>query len=401
MAALPPTTHVRPTQKDRLAVRVKSVPPSGIRRFFDLIQTMDDVISLGVGEPDFTTPWHIREAAIYSLERGVTSYTSNYGLLELRQALSEHLSRRYGVEYDPRDEILITVGVSEGLDIAMRAIVNAGDEVLIPDPGYVSYSPCVTLAGGIVRPIPTNESDRFWPRAADVSGLITPATKAVLLGYPNNPTGAAPDRGTLEAIASVILERDVLVVADEIYDRLVYGGEHVCFASLPDMRDRTLLLGGFSKAYAMTGWRIGYVAAPRELMAGIVKIHQYTALCAPVMGQIAAVEALKNGEPDVVQMVDEYDRRRRVMVRGLRDTGLSCLEPEGAFYAFPSIESLGQTDEEFGERLLIEEHVAVVPGSAFGECGRGHVRCCYATSIAQIEEALRRIHSYVKRHRAA
>jgi aminotransferase len=401
MAALPPTTHVRPTQKDRLAVRVKSVPPSGIRRFFDLIQTMDDVISLGVGEPDFTTPWHIREAAIYSLERGVTSYTSNYGLLDLRQALSEHLSRRYGVEYDPRDEILITVGVSEGLDVAMRAIVDVGDEVLIPDPGYVSYSPCVTLSGGIVRPIPTNASDRFWPRVADLSGLITPATKAVLLGYPNNPTGAAPDRAILEAIASVISERDLLVVADEIYDRLVYGREHVCFASLSDMRDRTVLLGGFSKTYAMTGWRIGFVAAPRELMAGIVKIHQYTALCAPVMGQVAALEALKNGEPDVVQMVDEYDRRRRVMVRGLRDAGLSCLEPEGAFYAFPSIESLGQTDEEFAERLLIEEHVAVVPGSAFGECGRGHVRCCYATSIAQIEEALRRIHSYVKRHRAA
>jgi aminotransferase len=283
----------------------------------------------------------------------------------------------------------------------MRAIVDFGDEVLIPDPGYVSYAPCVTLAGGIVRPVPTTAANRFWPRPVDLSGLVTSATKVVLLGYPNNPTGAAPDRATLEALARVVSERDLLVVADEIYDRLVYGREHVCFASLPDMRDRTVLLGGFSKAYAMTGWRIGYVAAPRDLMAGMVKIHQYTALCAPVMGQVAALEALRNGDADVVQMVDEYDRRRRVMVRGLRDAGLACLDPEGAFYAFPSIESLGQTDEEFAEQLLLEERVAVVPGSAFGECGRGHVRCCYATSLTQIEEALRRIQVCVKRRRGS
>ncbi len=397
MSALPRPPDVRPIRHDWLSTRVKSIAPSGIRRFFDLIQTMDDVISLGVGEPDFTTPWHIREAAIYSLERGMTSYTSNYGLIELRKQIADHLVGRYGVQYDPGDEILVTVGVSEGLDIAMRAILNPGDEVLVPDPGYVSYAPCVVLAGGVVTAIPTRASERFWPRPQDFARQVSPRTKAILLGYPNNPTGAAPDRETLERIARIADERELLVVADEIYDRLVYGREHVCFASLPGMRERTILLGGFSKAYAMTGWRVGYVAAPREVMAGLVKIHQYTALCAPVTGQVAAIEALKNGEPDVASMVDDYDRRRRVMVKGLRDAGLACLEPEGAFYAFPSIQSVGQSDEEFAENLLLEERVAVVPGSAFGECGRGHVRCCYATSLAQIEEAVRRISSYVKR----
>ncbi|HEX5414583.1 MAG TPA: aminotransferase class I/II-fold pyridoxal phosphate-dependent enzyme [Chloroflexota bacterium] len=383
----------------RLSERVQSVPPSGIRRFFDLIQTMDDVISLGVGEPDFTTPWHIREAAIHSLERGMTMYTSNHGTPELRRALSGHLAKRYGVEYDPASELLITVGVSEGLDIAMRAIVNPGDEVIIPDPGYVSYAPCVTFAGGIVRSLPTTEANRFWPWATDLAERVSPKTKAVLLGYPNNPTGAAPDRDTLAGLAHVVAENDLLVVADEIYDRLIYGREHVCFASLPGMRERTILLGGFSKAYAMTGWRVGFVAAPRDILEGIVKIHQYTALCAPIMGQIAATEALKNGEPEVVKMVDEYGRRRRVIVKGLNDIGLTCLEPEGAFYAFPSVSSLGQSDEEFAEGLLTEEHVAVVPGSAFGECGRGHVRCCYATSLPHIEEALRRMERYVKKRR--
>ena len=385
--------------RSRLSERVQTVPPSGIRRFFDLIQTMDDVISLGVGEPDFTTPWHIRESAIHSLERGMTMYTSNHGMPELRRQLSEHLAKRYGVEYDPADELLITVGVSEGLDIAMRAIVDPGDEVIVPDPGYVSYAPCVTFAEGVVRPLPTIEANRFWPRATDLADRISPKTKAVLLGYPNNPTGAAPDRATLNGLARVIAENDLLVVADEIYDRLIYDREHVCFASLPGMRDRTILLGGFSKAYAMTGWRVGFVAAPRDLLAGIVKIHQYTALCAPIMGQVAATEALKNGEPEVIKMVDEYGQRRRVIVKGLNDIGLTCLEPEGAFYAFPSVSALGQTDEEFAEQLLTEEHVAVVPGSAFGECGRGHVRCCYATSLPQIEEALRRMDRYVKRHR--
>ena len=360
---------------------------------------MDGVISLGVGEPDFATPWHIREAAINSLERGMTMYTSNHGLPELRRLVSEHLAKRYAVEYDPGEEVLITVGVSEGLDLAMRAIIDPGDEVIIPDPGYVSYAPCVTFAGGTVRELPTSEASRFWPRASDLAERITSRTRAVLLGYPNNPTGAAPDRESLASLARVVDENDLLVVADEIYDRLVYEREHVCFAALPGMRDRTILLGGFSKAYAMTGWRIGFVAAPRDILNGIVKIHQYTALCAPIMGQVAAIEALTNGEPEVVNMVEEYDRRRRVIVKGLNDIGLSCLEPEGAFYAFPSVSALGQTDEEFAESLLTEERVAVVPGSAFGECGRGHVRCCYATSLPQIEEALRRMERYVKRHR--
>ena len=395
-----PAEPARGRRRDRLAKRVRSVAPSGIRRFFDLIQTMDDVISLGVGEPDFTTPWHIREAAIYSLERGQTMYTSNLGLIELRRAIAEHLARRYGVIYEPNDEVLVTLGVSEGLDLALRAIVDPGDEVLIPDPGYVSYAPGVTFSGGAVKAVPTRPGTGFRPTPAEFRQQITDRTRAVLLGYPNNPTGAAPDRPVLEEIARVIAENDLLAVSDEIYDRLVYGREHVCFASLPGMRERTILLGGFSKAYAMTGWRIGYAAAPRELLAGLVKIHQYTALCASITSQVAAIEALRSGEGDVLTMRDEYDRRRRVIVKGLNDVGLDCPMPEGAFYAFPSVARLGQTDEEFAERLLLEERVAVVPGSAFGECGRGHVRCCYATSLAQIDEALKRIRRYVERHAA-
>lgn len=389
----------QPPRKERVAARVRSVAPSGIRRFFDLIQTMDDVISLGVGEPDFTTPWHIRATAIDSLERGNTKYTSNAGLLELREALAEHLACRCGVSYDPRDEILITFGVSEGLDLAMRAILDPGDEVLVPDPGYVSYAPCVTFAGGVVRPVPTSPADGFRPRPNDFADRLSARTKALLVGYPNNPTGTAPDRETLGAIAQIVAERDLIAVSDEIYDRLIYGREHVCFASLPGMRDRTILLGGFSKAYAMTGWRIGYVAAPRDLLAGMLKIHQYTALCASITSQLAAIEALKNGETAVNRMVEEYDRRRRVIVKGFNDIGLTCHEPEGAFYAFPSTTVTGQSDEEFAEQLLLEEHVAVVPGSAFGECGQNHVRCCYATALPQIEEALRRMAAYVKRKR--
>ena len=399
MQTIPGPRVEQDTRRNRIAARVRSVAPSGIRRFFDLIQTMDDVISLGVGEPDFTTPWHIREAAIYSLERGYTMYTSNYGLIELRRAVAEHLARRYGVEYDPRDEIMITFGVSEGLDLAMRAILDPDDEVLVPDPGYVSYAPCVTFAGGVVRPVPTSPDNGFRPRPSDFAQRVTDRTRAVLVGYPNNPTGTAPDRETLAQIAKIVAEHDLIAISDEIYDRLIYGRDHVCFASLPEMRDRTILLGGFSKAYAMTGWRVGYVAAPRDLMEGMLKIHQYTALCAPITSQMAAIEALKNGEAAVKSMVEEYDRRRRVIVKGLNDAGLTCHEPEGAFYAFPSTTPTNLSDEEFAEQLLLEERVAVVPGSAFGECGRNHVRCCYATSLAQIEEALRRIDRFVKRKR--
>ncbi len=387
--------------RQRLSERVEGIAPSGIRKFFDLIATMDGVISLGVGEPDFTTPWHIREAAIYSLERGYTMYTSNHGLPELRQLISQHLSARYGVAYDWRTELLVTVGVSEGLDIAARAILNPGDEVIVPDPGYVSYAPCVALAGSVVVPVPTREADDFRVQAAAVEAAVTPRTKAILIGYPNNPTGAVMSRRDLAGIARIAEEHDLLVLSDEIYDRLTYVGEHTCFAELPGMRERTILLGGFSKAYAMTGWRVGYIAAPPDILAGAVKIHQYTALCASMMGQKAAIEALRRGEPDVVAMVEEYDRRRRVIVKGFRDMGLPCFEPKGAFYTFPSIAPTGLDDEAFAEQLLLEEKVAVVPGSAFGACGRGHVRCCYATSMPKIEEALERIGRFVARRRGA
>ena len=383
------------TGRARLSTRVQAIAPSGIRRFFDLIATMEGVISLGVGEPDFTTPWHVREAAIYSLERGYTMYTSNHGLLELRQLIARNLERLYGVTYDPATEIVVTMGVSEGLDVTARAILDPGDEVIVPDPGYVAYAPCVTLSGGAVRPVPTSPDRDFKVLADDIERAVTPRTKALLLGYPNNPTGAVLTRAESLAIAAVADRHDLLVVSDEIYDRLVYDGEHTCFAALPGMRERTILLGGFSKAYAMTGWRVGYVAAPAEILAGIVKIHQYTALCAPIVSQKAAIEALRTGEPDVVAMVEEYDRRRRVIVKGLRGCGLPTFEPKGAFYAFPAVASTGLTDAEFAEQLLREEKVAVVPGSAFGDSGVGHVRCCYATSMEKIEEAIRRIDRFV------
>jgi aminotransferase len=360
---------------------------------------MDDVISLGVGEPDFVTPWHIREAGIYALEHGYTMYTSNYGLLELREALSAHLARLYGVEYGAQSELLITIGASEALDLALRTIVNPGDEVLVPDPGYVSYEPCTVLAGGKPVPVPTREEDDFRLRAEDVEARLTPHSKAILLGYPNNPTGAVMSREDLLAIAEIAEAHDLLVISDEIYDRLVYNGAHTCFASLPGMQERTILVGGMSKAYAMTGWRMGYAAAPADLLEGMLKVHQYTALCAPIAGQKAALEALLHGEDDVLAMVEEYNQRRRVMLVGLRGIGLRCFEPKGAFYAFPSVESTGLSDEEFAERLLMEERVAVVPGSAFGEGGRGHVRCCYATSLPNIEEALRRMGAFVERCR--
>ena len=380
--------------------RVRDISPSGIRRFFDLISSMEGVISLGVGEPDFATPWHIREAAIYSLEKGYTSYTSNYGLMELREELASHLASRYGVSYDPRCELLITVGVSEGIDLALRAILDPGDEVIIHDPSYVSYIPCTVLAGGVFVPVPTNIENDFQVRAEGIKKRITPRTKAILLGYPNNPTGAVMNQEELVKIAELAKRHNLIVISDEVYGRLVYGVEHTCFASLPGMKERTILLSGFSKAYAMTGWRIGYAAAREEIIEAMVKIHQYTMLCAPMMGQMAALEALKAGDAQVEEMVAEYDQRRRIMVKGLNDIGLVCFEPKGAFYAFPSIKGTGLSSEEFAERLLIEDKVVVVPGSAFGQCGEGHVRCCYATSLEEIEEALERMARFVKRHRA-
>ena len=379
--------------------QVNQLSPSGIRRFFDLIASMEGVISLGVGEPDFVTPWHICEAAIYSLEKGYTMYTSNLGMPELRQELSRYLRESYNLAYDPDKELLITVGVSEALDLAMRAILNPGDEVIMPDPCYVSYNPCVVLAGGSPIMVPTNQENNFEVRAADIAAEVTDKTKAILIGYPANPTGAVMSRDKLAQIAEVARRHRLLVISDEIYAKLVYGVEHTCFATLPEMKEDTILLGGFSKAYAMTGWRIGYAVANEEIIDSMNKIHQYTMLCAPIMGQIAAIEALRAGEASTAEMVEEYNRRRLVIVKGLNDIGLSCFEPRGAFYAFPSIKVTGMTSEEFAERLLVEEKVAVVPGTAFGECGEGYIRCCYATSLADIEEALSRMKRFVSKHK--
>lgn len=383
-----------------ISKRVRDIPPSGIRKFFDLLASMEGVISLGVGEPDFVTPWHIREAGIYSVEKGYTSYTSNYGLLELREGIARYLKARYGLDYDPGSELLITVGVSEGLDLALRAILDPGDEVITPDPGYVSYMPCTVLAGGVFVPVPTTIENDFQVKAQDIEKRITPRTKAILLGYPNNPTGAVVDRKELLKVAQVAERHNLIVISDEIYERLVYGVQHTCFASLPGMKERTILLNGFSKAYAMTGWRIGYAAAPEEIIEAMMKIHQYTMMCAPTMAQMAAIEALKSGDEQVAEMVADYDKRRRIMVKGLNDIGLTCFEPRGAFYAFPSMKSTGLSSDEFAEKLLIEEKVAVVPGSTFGQCGEGYIRCCYATSLTEIEEALKRMGRFVERHRA-
>ena len=387
----------KPTPSSILSERVQNLSPSGIRRFFDIIASMDDVISLGVGEPDFVTPWHIREAAITSLESGHTMYTSNFGLMELRQEISAHIRKLYEVNYDPSNEILVTVGVSEALDLVMRSILDSGDEVIVPEPTYVSYVPCIALAGGVPVDVPTSMDNSFQVTASDIESKITHRTKAILLGYPNNPTGAVMTRDAMLEISNLALKYDLTVISDEVYDRLVYGVEHTCFPSLPQMKHKSVLLGGFSKSYAMTGWRIGYACANPEIIEAMMKIHQYTMLCAPIQGQMAALEALRFGETEVENMRLEYDRRRRLMVNGLRSIGLDCVDPLGAFYTFPSIRSTGLTSEEFAEQLLIEEKVAVVPGSAFGESGEGHVRCCYAVSQNEIEGALERIERFVKK----
>ncbi|OGO43684.1 MAG: aromatic amino acid aminotransferase [Chloroflexi bacterium RBG_16_58_8] len=382
-----------------ISERANQLSPSGIRKFFDLLASMDGVISLGVGEPDYSTPWHISEAAVKSLEKGFTMYTSNSGIPELRELTAKYFKDKHGVDYQPFGEVLVTVGVSEALDLAMRAIINPGDEVIMTDPHYVAYDSCVILSGGVPVKVPTHEASGFEVDAADIESRITPKTRAVLIGYPSNPTGAVMPKEKLLAIADVARRRNLMVISDEIYARLVYGGEHTCFASLPGMRENTILLGGFSKAYAMTGWRVGYALAPAEIIAAMTKIHQYTIMSAPTMAQVAAIEALKTGEPDVREMVEDYNRRRLLIVKGLGEIGLSCFEPKGAFYAFPSITCTGMTSEEFSENLLTEEKVAVVPGSAFGKCGEGYVRCCYATSLAEIEEALNRIRRFVQKYR--
>ncbi len=381
---------------DRTARRVAQVPPSGIRRFFDIAAQMPEVISLGIGEPDFVTPDSIRAAGIRSIEAGRTAYTSNSGLLELRVALSEHLQRLYGVHYDPETELLITIGVSEALQNAMLATINPGDEVLIPEPCFVAYPASVVFAGGMPVYIPTSVEQAFQVTGAALEAALTPRTRAILIGYPNNPTGAVMSRERLLEIAAIAERHDLIVFSDEIYDRLVYGVEHICFATLPGMRERTVLLGGFSKAYAMTGWRLGWLAAPADITAATRKIHQYAIMSAPTMSQYAGLEALRNGEAAVQAMVAEYDRRRRVIVAGLNEIGLPTFEPQGAFYAFPQISHLGVSSEMFAERLLREQHVAVVPGDAFGPSGAGFVRACYATSMDKIEAALEKIDRFVR-----
>ncbi|MBI1802512.1 MAG: aminotransferase class I/II-fold pyridoxal phosphate-dependent enzyme [Chloroflexi bacterium] len=380
-----------------LSRRVTSVPPSGIRKYFDIAATMKEVISLGIGEPDFVTPAPITQAGVESLRRGETHYTSNSGIEELRVRLAQHLQHLYGILYAPAD-ILITVGVSEALIVAMLALLDPGDEVIVPEPCFVAYKPSVVFAGGVPVVVETRVEDNFEVTAEQVEQVVTPRTRALLLGYPNNPTGAVMSRRRLSEIAQLAERHNLLVLSDEIYDRLVYGVEHVCFASLPGMAERTILLGGFSKAYAMTGWRIGYACGPSEIMAALRKIHQYIIMSAPTTGQAAAIEALKSGEPFVQQMVAEYDQRRQLMVRGLNQIGLPTFEPRGAFYAFPDIRATGLTSDQFCERLLYEQKVAVIPGSAFGACGEGFVRCAYAASLADIEEALDRMERFVKKN---
>ncbi|PFG74322.1 pyridoxal phosphate-dependent aminotransferase [Tepidiforma thermophila] len=389
------------TSPDRyISRRMQAVPPSGIRRFFDLLSTIEDVISLGVGEPDYVTPEPFRRAAIASIERGDTHYTSNYGLLELRERLATHIERLYGVRYDPRSEIVVTSGSSEGLDIAMRALIDPGDEVLCADPSYVAYMPVTVMAGGVFVPVPTRQEDDFRLLPGPLEAAVTPRSRVLLLGYPANPTGATMSREDLAAVADIAERYDLAVISDELYDRMTYEGEHTCFASLPGMRERTVLLGGFSKAYAMTGWRLGWVAAPAPIAEALMKVHQYVMMSAPTASQYAAIAALDEGEAFVAEMVAEYNRRRRLIVDGFRAVGLPTFEPRGAFYAFPDIRVTGLTSLEFSELLLTEERVAVVPGSAFGACGEGHVRACYASSFEQIERALERIGRFVQRHRA-
>ncbi|HAF48887.1 MAG TPA: pyridoxal phosphate-dependent aminotransferase [Anaerolineaceae bacterium] len=383
--------------KSYLNKTVSALKPSGIRKFFDIAATMDDVISLGIGEPDFTTPRPIIDAGIRALERGETHYTSNHGIMELRQKIAEHLEGLYGVHYDPATEIVVTVGVSEALYLTFSAILDPGDEVIIPTPCFVSYQAEVELAGGKPVEVFTNMEDDFQPDPAVIEKAITPRTKAILLGYPNNPTGAVASRETLEAIGKIAEMHDILVISDEIYDRLVYDHEFVCFPSIDGMQERTVLLGGFSKSYAMTGWRIGYAAGPADIIKGLVRIHQYSVMSAPTMSQYGALEALRLGEPYLQDMLKEYNRRRIMIHQGLNDLGLPTFEPHGAFYAFPSIHNTGLTDEAFAEKLLLEEKVAVVPGSAFGKAGTGFLRLSYATNYELIEQALERIGHFLKR----
>ncbi|WP_028593028.1 aminotransferase class I/II-fold pyridoxal phosphate-dependent enzyme [Paenibacillus assamensis] len=370
---------------------VRSIPPSGIRKFFDLVSGSKDIITLGVGEPDFCTPWHVREACVYSLERGMTKYTSNAGIPELREEIGQYLSDSFHVEYNPANEIMVTVGGSEAIDLALRTLVNAGDEILIPEPSYISYSPIISIGGGVPVGIETVAKDEFKLTAEALQAAITPKSKVLILCFPSNPTGGTMTYEDYLPIAKIVEENDLIVISDEIYAELTYEQKHVSFASLPGMKERTILVSGFSKAFAMTGWRMGYACGHRDLIEAMLKIHQYTVMCAPVMGQIAALEALRNGKEEKDRMVESYNMRRRLVVKGFREIGLECHEPQGAFYAFPSIQSTGLSSEAFAERLLFEGKVAAVPGNVFGKGGEGFIRCSYATSVAQLTEAIERM----------
>ena len=381
--------------RNPLSKKVETIQPSGIRKFFDIVSEMEDVISLGVGEPDFDTPWHIRDEGNYTLEKGRTFYTSNSGLKELRVAIAEYLRRRFEVSYDPLHEILVTVGGSEGIDVALRAMLDPGDEVLIPEPCYVSYVPCVVLADGVPVTIELKEENQFRLTKEELLAAITDKTKILVMPFPNNPTGGVMRREDLEEIAQVCIEKDIYVLSDEIYSELTYGADHVSIASLPGMKERTLLINGFSKSYAMTGWRLGYICGPQVIVEQMTKIHQFAIMCAPTNSQYAAVEALRHGDADVAQMRTAYDQRRRYLMHAFKEMGLSCFEPFGAFYVFPCIKEFGMSSDEFATRLLEEEHVAVVPGSAFGACGEGFVRISYAYSLENLKLAMERLNRFV------
>lgn len=376
---------------------VRNMPPSGIRKYFDLINEMEDVISLGVGEPDFVTPWNVREAGIYSLEMGETHYSSNAGFIELREEISKYLERRYNLKYNPKDEILVTVGGSEGIDLALRALVGPGDEVIIPEPSFVAYKGCTAFTGATAKVIDLKVEDDFKLTPKQLEDAITEKTKVVIIPFPNNPTGAIMTRDELAEIVEVLKDKKVIILSDEIYSELSYGKPHVSIASFPEVREKTIVINGFSKAYAMTGWRLGYACAHPIILDAMKKIHQYGIMCSPTTAQFAAIEALKNSDDDVKSMAKEYNRRRRVMVDGFRKMGLECFEPMGALYVFPCIKSTGMTSDEFCERLLMEEKVLAVPGNAFGYCGEGFIRCCYASSMENIVEALKRIEKFIKK----
>ena len=382
--------------RNPLSERIVTIPPSGIRKFFDIVSEMEDAISLGVGEPDFDTPWHIREEGIYSLEKGRTFYTSNAGLKELKVEIANYLKRRQELLYDPDKEIMVTVGGSEAIDVALRAMLDPGDEVLIPQPSYVSYVPCTILANGVPVPIELEEKDEFRLTPEKLLEKITPKTKILIMPFPNNPTGAIMKKEDLEKVAEIVIEKDLFVISDEIYSELTYKGQHVSIASIPGMRERTVLINGFSKSYAMTGWRLGYAAAPKEILGQMLKIHQFAIMCAPTTSQYAAVSALRNGDEDVEMMRESYNQRRRYLVNALREMGLECFEPYGAFYVFPSIKKFGMTSDEFAVRLLNAEKVAVVPGTAFGDSGEGFLRLSYAYSLESLKVALDRIRRFVE-----